>query len=186
LAHYLHSEDGNTQNNLESQLSIIDGKLEDLGVEFLTWEEVQERFPGEYSHQREAFARSARTTWMTYNLVQIENGVTYRIKELVAQPATADSPLAEIKRTTKAYNTNWTAGLVNAVKCIGGTCAGEAFPIAKTIYDIASAFVSGINTTTIVRGPAEYFRTKTSTTVAFRYVRLYNQSEADQVLSMIA
>jgi len=182
-------------------LDEIDLKLSNLGVEFMTDQQVSRQFPEIKTDEvlaksgqtktiqpRAALPTSKFNTWISYRTSNyLYNGKRYNIQTLVAHPNDFKSPLYDSGLRAVKYSKNWKAGAENAVKSVGMSAAG-AIPGASiyvSVYDAVSAFISGISSTTEVKSPDITYEWLTTTTATFEYVRLESQSDSSQWLSYI-
>ena len=192
-------------------LNAIDRQLVSKGVTFLTLEEVYEQFPetkgskelalsGETMSRAQEDSQNPRVvvptstvnSWASYRSTYTTGGVTYNIQKLIAQPIDSDSPLTNVGYRTVTYNTNWIAGVTNVLSSLAEAGAGAlagyipGASLALTLYDAAHSFVTGISTTTEVDVPHIAYSWSNVTTASFIYVRLNNQTDDYQWLSLIS
>ena len=101
-------------------LSSIDAALADLGVDFLSYEEVEENFP----EAAEAFAaetedatngnsprwvpqpNTTNDTWASWFVETTYNGTRYKVQQIVVMPKNINSVLWNTYNGTKTYNSS--------------------------------------------------------------------------------
>lgn len=182
----------------------IDAKLNGLGVEFLSQEQVYKQFPETKNDKQLALTgmtqnatnhsqrvpkpSSQYNTWVSYRSTYTTGGVTYNVQRLIAQPASSSSPLANLGTRTIAFSTNWAAGVANVVASLGQSAAGKipGSTVVLTFYNAISSFISGVSTTTEVSVPHIAYSWSNVTTAVFTYVRQDSQGDESQWLSMIS
>ncbi|PXW86015.1 hypothetical protein DES38_1261 [Streptohalobacillus salinus] len=181
----------------------VNKKLEKLGVEFLSYEEVTEKFPKKDIEElmpelsrdsssdigiQVSVPSQYNVDWSTYRSSVYTDGKSYNVQRLVAQPNSYNSNLKASGNTLLRSSYNWSAGSMNAVTTVGKSAAGSipGASIALTVYDTAKNFVSGISRSTIVNDADISYTWAQSTTAVFSYVKLSSQSDNYQNLSYIS
>jgi hypothetical protein len=190
----------------QNVLDKIDTKLHKLGVQFLSTDEVNKQFP--QSKAIKALETVPTTTsgaaiqpyyvtptspvnqYLSYRSNFYANGNTYNIQRLIVQPYSTSSPLYKQGSRTITFDTNWQAGVANALTAVGTAVAGSLYEtvanVALTLYSVVSGFVSGITRTTEVDVPNITYTWSSNETVVFTYVRLESQTDDYQWLSEIS
>jgi hypothetical protein len=181
-----------------SKLNEIDLQLEKLGIEFLTLNEVQKRFPETKSFNYSASdsdasvnvnpPSSAYNTWMLQRVSNwYYNGQYYNIQKLVAQPTSENSKLWTEGGRAVNYSIDWKAGVTNFIQSVASTLAGESvYAPAITVYDALSSVWSGLSPVSEIKPSKVTYTYETQTTAAFQYVRLEKESDSYQRLSHIS
>jgi hypothetical protein len=190
-------------------LNDIDLQLHDLGVSFYTDEEAAEKFP-------EASAAMTQPTTGTvdmgagdiaqpaYDIEGHGGGINlwteYRvsnyycedewvnIQKIHVQPLDEDrSVLWQEDRSTVRYTDEaWFAATTDIINVVVSTGLGTLWPPAATIYDICADAFSWILTSTSVEIDEISYRWECSTTVVFSYVRYEDETDDEQVLSVVS
>ena len=199
------TKDMSSQDAFVDALNEIDLKLAKLGVAFLDEEEVMEQFPDtkcdkalslsgktqQISQNYDINANrpsSENNSWLTYRTTYVTDGTTYNIQRLIAQPKSTDSPLTDMGSRIVTFSQNWEAGVTNVIYSLAESAVGliPGSTFALTVYGAASEFLSGISTTTEVSVPNITYSWSSTTTAVFTYVRLDEQSDDYQWLSLIS
>lgn len=184
-------------------LNDIDSKLVELGVEFLSPEEVARQFPQEKAIKDFAMRKKTKispqvvppissvNTWMSYRTSNYYyNGKYYNIQRLIAQPKSTSSPLANLGSRIVSFDYNWSAGAYNVLETAAWSAVGSipipGASLAVNFYDAISSFLSGISRTTEVDVPHITYSWSSVTTAVFAYVRLEGQTDDYQWLSYIS
>lgn len=190
-----------SEEQFERRLMSIDDELESLGVEFLDYEQVCHLFPDSKANKELAFSgntqekndridppSSNKNYWMSYRSTYTAGNTSFDIQRLIAQGSSNSSPLLSYGTATKTYNANWTAGTTNVIKSIASALIGSIQEASAyvTFYELLSAFVSGVSTTTVVTAPHIAYTWSNATTAVFTYVRKSFQSDAYQYLSQVS
>lgn len=190
-----------------SRLNEIDIELNSLGVDFLTFEEVQRQFPEAKAIKDKALKgetvskastgtdvianvvtpSSNVNTWASYRYYnQCYNGKYYNVQKLIAQPISEDSGLWEEGQRIVNFSLNWKAGVTNLISSIALSAAGSIASIPITVYDALASAWSGLKTVSDIDPSNVTYRWETQTTAVFAYVRLEGQSDNYQYLSHIS
>lgn len=192
-------ENSNINSRL-ANLEVIDSKLHECGVEFLSDEqanslllEMQKKSGSETGGQGYVIGRveppdTGVNTWMTYRSIYTSNGVSHNIQRLVAQPKLSNSPLANTGSRIITYGVNWAAGTENLIVSTAESLAGNipGASLVLSVYDAIRSFISGLSTTTEVSAPNITYTWSNVTTATFIYVRLDTESDDAQQLSSIS
>lgn len=180
-----------------NHLNSIDYQLHQLGVEFLTYAEVQEQFPNEFSQDYDSHSSelaplgidppsSSKNTWATYRFAnQYYDGEYYNVQNLVAQPLTESSALWNEGQKQIYYSINWQAGATSFIKSIASVGASQLAPVTSTVYDVLSSTLQGLQPTSVVDPADVIYRWENRTTAVFSYVRLESESDNRQQLVYI-
>lgn len=190
-----------------AQLNATDLKLHELGVDFLSEEDVAEQHPeakASIDGSDNAVAAISDPTAVSVNSVVIPdsdinqwlsyrtsnylyNGTYYNIQRLIAQPLVEEeSPLWDEGSKTVNYSVNWEAGATTFLKKVVSAGASYVAPITSTVYDVLSSVWSSLRTTSYIDPTDVYYRWENSTSAVFSYVRLESQTDYDQDLVLIA
>lgn len=100
------------------ELATIDKQLKNMGVEFLSSEDVAKKFAMSSKVARVSQPTSANVTWTSKRVNYTYNGVTYEIQTLTAQPKNDKSKLYLQGNRAISSTYNWAAGRMNAIKVI--------------------------------------------------------------------
>lgn len=189
------------------QLNITDLKLYELGVDFLTEEEVAEQFPeakasidcpdntvagmskpADASLNSVVVPESDVNQWLSYRTTNyLYNGAYYNIQRLIAQPLKEeDSLLWSEGIKTVRYSVDWNAGTTTFLKKIVQAGASYVAPITTTVYDALASVWNSLETTSNIKPSDVVYVWENKTTVVFSYVRLESQSDYYQDLVLIA
>ncbi len=179
-------------NNYE-KLEEIDKQLEKLGTYKLSSSETLQLFNTLEQNENSATPYvvkpvSDTVTWFTSRTDYTYNGTTYEIQTLTAQPNGNNSNLALTGAKVIESNIDLVAGATNVLEVIGSTIAGTIPNATKvlTIYDLLSAFCSGLSTTTVIENITASYTYSHTTTMRFKYVKIKGQSDNLQRLSHIS
>lgn len=194
-----------SQNSVNiEQLNEVDIKLIDLGVDFLTKEEVKEKFPDAYeakevdtkrvSDQNTAIARvsppdSYMNTWMSYRESGwYYNGNRYNIQKLIATPISTSSSLWKSGNILVNYGTQWQAGATNFLSSIASTLFNDApiYAYGISIYQAFQSVWSGLQPISEISKPEILYSYNCKATASFAYVRLESEADDLQKLSHIS
>lgn len=173
----------------ETQLEIIDNQLEALGVEHMTQTEVMEKFGNESQVMPYvSVPSSANVTWYSYTSYYMGADATYEVQSLYAQPKNSSSNLRTNQSAFLVASGGIKAGLLKMLGVIGREAASQIviLDIASSVYDLVNAYVSGVNTTTIVQDAQAMYDTTLVETVCFQYVKVKGQSDVYQSLAHIS
>lgn len=185
----------------EQRMQALDSELMRLGVEFLDYEQVCQMFPDSKANKELAFSgntqeeptritppSSNKNSWMSYRTTYTAGNTSYDIQRLIAQGSSSSSPLLSYGTAVKTFNANWTAGTTNVIKTVASALIGSIQEAAAyvTFYELLSAFVSGVSTTTVVTAPNITYSWSNATTAVFTYVRKSFQSDIYQYLSQVS
>ena len=180
--------------DLETEINNINAQLKELGVEQLTSEEVQERFGScediiPYIEKPE----SNTVNWFLDTDIQAANGVASDVQPLTATAKTnVNSNLKGTKNITLQTKKNWTAGALKVLEVAANKLISFAISsnagakTAKTAYDYAKAYLSGISTTTEISDVEASYMVSYSTTVKFKFVKKRGQPESSQQMTFIS
>ncbi|MFE7062001.1 hypothetical protein ACFVAD_07600 [Sutcliffiella sp. NPDC057660] len=183
-----------SEKELDKALGKIDKKLEKIGVDFLTYEEVEEQFDIEKLAGDSEFSTmiavpvQSNVSWSTYRSTVYHSTGTYNVQRLVAQPNSKSSNLKSSGFRYISSTYNWKAGSMNALKTVASSVAGEipGASLALTVYDTVSGFASGISRETTVTDAEISYTWSQATTAVFSYVRRDSQSDSYQELTYIS
>ncbi|MDC3417083.1 hypothetical protein [Aquibacillus salsiterrae] len=183
----------------------VNKDLEKLGVEFLSKKEVKEKFPKykneKYLKEHLGLEATSLVTplidqpsdtndvdWSTYRSTVYQDGETYDVQRLVAQPNSSNSELSEHGFRTIRSTYNWKAGYMNVLSTGAKTAAGEipGAGIALSVYDAFKGMITGISKETTITDANINYSWNIATTAVFSYVKLASQSDDYQDLSYIS
>lgn len=198
------------QNTTINALNDIDMQLIRKGVTFLSRNEVSALFPETKTNKELALSGmtmteiqddtitplvdipdSAINTWASYRSVYTSDGVTYNIQKLVAQPLVSSSPLNKIGGTRVVCTNKLIAGIANVLSACAENAVGSLISeltesnIIVRVYDVISAFIAGVSTSTEVDVEHVDYSWSQVTTASFMYVRPSTETDDYQWLSLI-
>lgn len=168
------------ENNYEV-IEAIDNRLEELGVEEISYYEVVSKLNNSMVNSNDeanintAMARvalnpSTTVKWTSTRQTTVYRGKTYEIQIIRGVPATGvKSELVTTNSTTVSYDKGFKAALRNAFGVIVGEVAGKipkvgsSISTIKTFYDLYKDVISGLTgQTTINDVETVYYTTLTS------------------------
>ena len=187
----LNQELGLDNTELVAEIDEIDVQLAQLGVEDLTSDEVMERFGNDEEIMPYVTKPSSNNVnWKLDTSHMVVNGVTYEIQTLTATAKTDySSNLRETKEIVMQCNKNTTAGALNVLKVAANSLvnlvvsSNAGAKLAKTAYDYAKAFISGLSSTTTISDVKASYMIASSTTAKFKYVRKQSDPENSQKMT---
>lgn len=188
-----------------SKVAGIEQEMASKGIEFLTADEVAQRFPEAGSANTllapMADQASASVTpnipvpsqtnisWSDYRTNIIYGGTVYEVQVVTAQPNTLNSNLKNAGSAIVQKSGSWTAGVTNAVYAAGRSSAGLVSPqvgVALSVYDTVKAAISGFSPSTVVTGANVAYSWSHVNTVQFRWVKKAGQSDDLQQWSYVS
>jgi len=182
------------EEKFASQLKKIDIKLMQLGVEFLSNEQLQyfmnKQNQQNYLQPLVAVPTQNNVIWSTYKTTFTRNGKSYEVQRLVAQPKVGyssnlkDSLIASVK---SSYN--WKAGAMALLTSVTSSVTGAANPpisFALAVYDAIKSFAVGISKETVIASADIAYHCTAVTTAIFSYVKEEGKSDNTQVMTFIS
>lgn len=172
------------------QIERINQELTLLGVDFLSAEEVQEKFPnpqdsGIATYAYDVVPVSKDNDWMSYTFPATYNGKKYDIIRLIATPKNENSVLYEQATRIKQYNKKYNVGVefISAAANyaggkFGGMVYGDEFSGILSFFDVIDRYVRGIGHDVIVSEPHITYTYSLSTYVCFEFVGPTNGSDS--------
>ncbi|WP_348816462.1 hypothetical protein [Faecalibacterium prausnitzii] len=172
------------------ELATIDKQLKNMGVEFLSSEDVAKKFAMSSKVARVSRPTSANVTWTSKRVNYTYNGVTYEIQTLTAQPKNDKSKLYLQGNRAISSTYNWAAGRMNAIKVIAeayiSSKISKTQQLLLTFYDIISSVATGIKKETVLSAAAVMYTHSSTSTVSFKYVKVKGQSDSEQDLCYVS
>lgn len=150
-------------------------ELDDMGAEEISFEEVLQLIGANdtsiYDQSLEALAASNSVSFRKVTTKFTQSGKTYDIMQITATP-NGSGLLYNTGNTTKSQSKPVSAG-IKAVGVVAKAAAGELSKkvnMAFTIYDVVSAVVDGIKTTSTVKDITANYTWNVGETCTFIYV----------------
>lgn len=186
-----------------SKVEEINYLLEELGVEFLTDQDVAEQFPDAVESLNEQYRKIDNTmslttgmeppesninTWSTFRTSNyLYNGKRYNIQRLIADPLVEDeSVLWDEDSVTVKFTVDWEAGKTNFLSAAASVGFSELAPITSTVYDMLSAGWTGLKKVSKIDPGDVVYWWENETNVVFSYVRLESETDDNQRLSLVS
>ncbi|MCG7409481.1 hypothetical protein MH117_18900 [Paenibacillus sp. ACRRX] len=181
-------------------------KLEGLGVEFLSTNEVQQRFGNDAPAEANLNLTSVNNSdlispyvnppekknivWKSYRADMVKNSVTYEVQHLTAE---SNSQSSSLKGTTTAVvQTSSSFGvavekLIFTVCKAGASTVSNGVSIAISFYDALKSFISDANfkATTTVDNVKVTYQTNQYQSIDYMYVKVKSKNDNTQVLSFV-
>lgn len=193
--------DGNSEQIAEKRR-----QLYSLGVEILSDSEVRTSHPEAVSllnRQSEGTYLSSEYSpmvstpssdvnrWYSFWARNVSyNGQYYDVQRLVACPINADSGLYTNGARTVSLKSKWKSAaaklVTSTLSAVVGSVLAPPVATAYTIYEVFSSAMEELKPETNLDINDVYYRWKTWTTATFSYVRLSNQSDEFQQMSLIS
>ncbi|WP_195574981.1 hypothetical protein [Paenibacillus sp. 1001270B_150601_E10] len=197
----LIQSDDNGEKLAENQM-----KLEGLGVEFLSTNEVQQRFGDDAPVAALLNATNVNElnsispyvnppekkniVWTSFRADMVKNGVTYEVQHLTAQ---SNSQPSSLKGTSTAVvQTSSSFGvavekLIFTVCKAGASTVSNGVSIAISFYDALKSFISdaNFNATTTVSNVKVTYQTNQYQSIDYMYVKVKSKNDNTQVLSFV-
>lgn len=182
-------------------------KLEDLGVEFLSTDEVQQRFGDDApvadllnaikAYESNSVSPSVNPpqksgiVWESFRNDFTKNGIVYEVQHLTAKPSSSSSsPLqgtnVAVIQTTSSFRVA-VENLMFTIAKAGASTISDGFGIAISFYDAVKSFISdaNFNATTTVDNVQITYQTTQMQSIDYMYVKEKSKNDNTQVLSFV-
>lgn len=192
----LNSELGLDTEDLNSEFENINRKLEQLGVEELTQQEVLEKV-GESDGimpYLDTPSSANGILWNSYRSTVNISGTNYDVQTIIATQD-KDGPYSRLcseKNIIISSSSGKSAGATEVLKALINNAidivvdGNNYAKYIKTAYDYGRAYLSGIQTNTIISNIKASYNTNAVTTVAFNYVKKSGESDNKQVYTFVS
>lgn len=183
------------KEGFEKEYDSLGKKLESLGVEFLTPEQVQIEMNKKAQLETKirpqvSLPPSSNITWSSYRNKWVKNGVTYEVQHVTAESNIQNSQLKKTG-TTLLFNSNsLNVGVSNLIRTVATTTLGSFdtyIGLGITVYDAVKSFISDSNfsQTTTVQDIKSSYTWNWYESVDFMFVKVANKSDSYQNLALV-
>lgn len=192
----------NADNPDMTEIGKVEAEMRELGVEFLSYEQVVEQFPEAVAATTEnsimeragthtTVPSSSVNSWSTYRVSNYYyEGQYFNIQKLVAEPISESSSLWEEEQIAVNFSTDWNAITTNLLEIIAGA-AMDSFTeggadVVITVYDAVREILEGMTSTTVIKPSEVIYWYETQTTAVFCYTKIEGRPDSTQVLNHIS
>ncbi len=164
----------------EQEIKNIDQELQELGVEFISEEEVKQKL-GKEDNKKNLLRATVLPTkgiaWTSTRQITVYRGKEYELQIIRGVTTAADSPLHEMYTTVSTKSNSTSSIATNILQILALSVAGQNPQIGgeitalKTFYDVFKSTLSGLSTTSVIGGVQATYVTEITTEEIFVFIK---------------